>query len=99
MCPSRVCERSHDLAAVVDPGGRRASCPGDIDGGEVPSRIHEAMSPSRVCERSHDLAAVVDPGGLGGTTSPGDIDGCDLPARVHEGPTMGAHDLAAVVDP
>jgi len=58
MCyPGSVEETSHDLTAVVDPLGKGILSPGDIDGGEVPACIHEAL-----CRRpkiSHDLLSTV----------------------------------------
>ncbi len=59
MCPSRVVEVAHDLAAVIDPIGFGERRPGDVDGGEDAARIHEAMCPSGVAEDPHDLAAIV----------------------------------------
>ena len=47
MFPDRA-EKSHDLAAVIDPDGKGLTGPRDIDGGEAAAAIEEAMAPGAV---------------------------------------------------
>ena len=102
-----IAEKSHDLAAPIDPVDYGTRGAWDIDGSEH-ALIEEKAAPDAlgIGEIAYDLAAIVDPGRFGTRgTRDVDVDGGEHAMGQEKatddafGIAERAHDLAPIIDP